>query len=86
MFINENIFIKAKKNYHKYYFIFFIFIILEISLFHSYYTLKNYIILNSNNYRAGSFAFNANGDMIIEYSYNNSRLFYGLKKKWKRIF
>ena len=35
---------------------------------------------NSQHYRAGSFAFNSDGDMIIEYSYNNYRLFFGLKK------
>ena len=41
---------------------------------------------NSQHYRSGRFAFNSNGDMIIEYSYNNYRLFFGLKKSGKYFF
>ena len=37
-------------------------------------------------YRAGHFALNSKGDMIIEYSYNQYRLFYGLTKKGKYYF
>ena len=31
-------------------------------------------------YRSGHFAINTKGDLIIEYSYEQFRLFYGLKK------
>ena len=41
---------------------------------------------NSQHYRAGRFSFNSNGDMIIEYSYNNYRLFLGLKKVENTFF
>jgi len=41
---------------------------------------------NSHEYRAGHFAFDTNGNMIIEYSKNNYRLFYGLKKDGKYYF
>ena len=37
-------------------------------------------------YRAGHFALNKNGDMIIEYSYNESRLFYGISKNGRPYF
>jgi hypothetical protein len=37
-------------------------------------------------YRAGHFATNTNGDMIIEYSFESFRLFYGLKKDGKYFF
>ena len=47
---------------------------------------QNIIIFNSTHYRAGHSAFNSNGDMIIEYSYQNERLFYGLKKNGKHYF
>ena len=46
----------------------------------------NIIVFNSHEYRAGHFAFNSNGDMIIEYSKDNYRLFYGLKKNGKYFF
>ena len=42
--------------------------------------------MNSKKYRAGPFAFNSNGDMIVEYSVDNSRLFYGLKSNGKYYF
>ena len=48
--------------------------------------LNNILVFDSKHYRAGHFAFNSNGDMIIEYSNNNSRLFYGLKKNGKFFF
>ena len=38
-----------------------------------------YFEQENRNYSAGHFAVNKNGDMIIEYSYNQYRLFYGLK-------
>ena len=37
-------------------------------------------------YRAGQFAMNQNGDMIKEYSFNSSRIFYGLKKDGKLYY
>ena len=37
-------------------------------------------------YRAGHFATNSKGDMIIEYSYNQYRLFYGLKKDGREYY
>ena len=42
----------------------------------------------SHEYRAGNFAFDANGNMIIEYSNDkdNYRLFYGLRKDGKYFF
>lgn len=48
--------------------------------------LNSLLVFNSKNYRSGHFAFNSNGDMIIEYSNSNSRLFYGLKKNGKFFF
>ena len=35
---------------------------------------------NKTHYRAGAFAINKDGDLVIEYSYKDKRLFYGLKK------
>ena len=46
----------------------------------------HFIEFNSKNYIGGWFAFNLNGDMIIEYSYNKYRLFYGLKQNGKSYF
>ena len=37
-------------------------------------------------YRAGHFATNTNGDMIIEYSFESFRLFYGLKKDGREYY
>ena len=37
-------------------------------------------------YRAGHFAINTKGDLIVEYSSNQYRLFYGLKKNGKFFF
>ena len=48
--------------------------------------LNNILVFDSKHYRAGHFAFNKNGDMVIEYSYSNYRLFYGLKKNVKEYF
>ena len=42
--------------------------------------------LENKYYRAGHFATNKNGDMVIEYSFDNYRLFYGLKKDGKKFF
>ena len=48
--------------------------------------LNNVIIFNSKKFRSGNFAINNNGDMIIEYSYNETRLFYGLKQNGRFFF
>ena len=45
-----------------------------------------YFDFENRAYRAGSFATNEKGDMIIEYSYEQYRLFYGLKKNGKNYF
>ena len=45
-----------------------------------------YFNQKNKDYRAGHFAMNSKGDMIIEYSFNQYRLFYGLKKEWKKLF
>ena len=50
------------------------------------YYCSDIIVFNSKNYRAGHFAFNSQGDMIIEYSKNKDRLFYGLKSDGKYYF
>ena len=42
--------------------------------------------LEEKYYRAGHFAMNTKGDMIIEYSYLQYRLFYGLKKDGKLYY
>ena len=50
---------------------------------------NNILIFNNKKYRAGHFAENKNGDMIIEYSDDlpgKSRLFYGLKKNGNYYF
>ena len=47
---------------------------------------KNILIFNSSHYISGHAAFTSNGDMIIDYSYENKRLFYGLKKNGKNYF
>ena len=43
-------------------------------------------IFNIEYYRSGHFAINKNGDMIVEYSFNSSRLFYGLKNDGKLYY
>jgi hypothetical protein len=48
--------------------------------------LNNILIFDQYNFRAGNFAINDDGDMIIEYSENNQRLFYGLKKDGSYLF
>jgi len=45
-----------------------------------------YFARDDKYYRAGHFALNTKGDMIIEYSYNEYRLFYGLQKDGKYYF
>ena len=64
---------------------FYIFYILILPIF---ICQSSIIVFNSSHYRSGRFAFNSNGDMIIEYSYehNNNRLFYGLNKNGKYYF
>ena len=75
---------KIKENNNYFNFVIFIFLITISSL--NSIELNNIIVINSRHYRAGSFAFNSNGDMVIEYSYQNFRLFYGLKKNGKGYF
>ena len=45
-----------------------------------------YFARENKNYTAGHFAMNSKGDMIIEYSFEQYRLFYGLKKNGKNYF
>lgn len=44
------------------------------------------LLFNNKNYRAGHFAINAKGDMIVEYSHDHSRLFFGFKKNGRYFF
>ena len=46
----------------------------------------NMEIFDEKNYMKGQFAINSKGDMIIEYSIEGSRLFYGIKKNGKGFF
>ena len=57
-----------------------------IQIFLSICANKNILIFNSSHYISGHSAFTSNGDMIIEYTYENKRLFYGLKKNGKNYF
>ena len=41
---------------------------------------------NDKSYTKGQFAVNSKGDIIIEYSIEGSRLFYGIKKNGKGFF
>ena len=47
---------------------------------------QNILVFNSTNYRAGHSAFSSSGDLIIEYSYQKQRLFFGLKNNGKHYF
>ena len=47
---------------------------------------NNIFIFSGKTYRAGSFAKNKEGDVIIEYSTGESRLFFGLKKNGEFYF
>ena len=47
---------------------------------------NNLIIFNDKKYRAGEFAKNKNGDIVIEYSCQLSRLFYGIKQNGDSFF
>ena len=65
------------------YFIFFsIIFFISIKLSNS----SNIIVFNSDNYISGHIAINSKGDMLIEYSVNGKRLFYGLKQNGKYFF
>ena len=44
------------------------------------------IFFNNKNYRAGHFSLNNKGDMVVEYSDDRSRLFYGFKKNGRHFF
>ena len=48
--------------------------------------VKLIIEFSHNNLRAGKFAVNSKGDLVIEYSRNNHRLFFGLKKDGNYFF
>ena len=48
--------------------------------------LNNIFIFNDKNYRYGSIVINDNGDLIIEYSYSKTRIFFGLKKNGDYYF
>ena len=61
-------------------FLYILFILLDIS------NCSEIIIFNSKKFRSGHFAFNSNGDMVIEYSIDKDRLFYGLKANGKYYF
>ena len=41
---------------------------------------NNILFINTSSYRAGHFAKNKNGELIVEYSNTEQRLFYGLNK------
>ena len=69
---------------NSYVFLFFIFLILyEIPFTYSEASILEF---DAYNYRAGHFAVNSKGDMVIEYSRNNHRLFFGLKKDGNLFF
>ena len=61
-------------------FLYILFILLDI------YNCSEIIIFNSKKFRSGHFAFNSDGDMVIEYSIDKDRLFYGLKANGKYYF
>ena len=77
-------FINQIRKFNKYNFM----ILAFIFLIQIPYINSNFKILEfkSHEYRAGHFAFDSNGNMIIEYSKDNYRLFYGLKKDGKYFF
>ena len=76
--------IRIIDSFHFIYLYLYLFLI-SISLSYSN-ILNNILVFDSKHYRAGHFAFTKNGDMVIEYSYNNYRLFYGLKRNGKEYF
>ena len=58
-----------------------------ISLTYCLQNLNGMIVFNaSSHYRAGNFAINKNNDMLIEYSYQDKRLFYGMKQNGRYYF
>ena len=98
--MNNNIFKFQKKIDRKisiiYQFFFIFYFTIKIKIFHcnsckTENTLGNTecfnnIIIFRKNYRAGCFAKTRNGDMVIEFSYSYSRLFYGLKANGENFF
>ena len=79
--------IENKIHAFKYKFIFYIYFMTFVPLFYSEQSLDKIIVFNpDSHYRAGNFAINKNNDMIIEYSYQNKRLFYGLKQNGRYFF
>ena len=54
--------------------------IINIYYSNSQFALNNILVFNRINFRGGNFATNKNGDLVIEYSCRNIRLFYGFKK------
>jgi len=78
---------KPKKNLISKYFNITIFVfMIKIPIFYFDNNINNIITFDNKHYRAGNFALNSNGDMIVEYSYNNWRLFYGLKENGRYYF
>ena len=69
----------------KYFQLFNIFIFIQI-ISYSTLQLNNIIYFKETHYRAGYFATNKNGDIVIEYSYSNRRLFFGFKKDGSYFF
>ena len=69
---------------HPYIFLFLILLIYNKILLVN--CVKLIIEFSHNNLRAGKFAVNSRGDLVIEYSRNNHRLFFGLKKDGNYFF
>ena len=77
---------KKQKNFYELIFIKFAFFISLFKIYSNFTSNFTFIEFISKNYRAGAFAFNSNKDMVIEYSYGDYRLFFGLKKNGKPFF
>ena len=82
-----SILFKPKRNFISIYFNIIIFLfVIKIPILYADNNINNLIIIDKKHYRAGNFAINSNGDMIVEYSYQNWRLFYGLKENSRYYF
>ena len=64
----------------------FLLICLILSKFSFVYSEASILEFAAYHYRAGHFAFDSHGNMVIEYSRNNHRLFFGLKKDGNVFF
>ena len=79
--------IQKKNTFFNFRFICFFYFLFFLSLSQSEVPLNAIIVINpDSHYRAGNFAINKNNDMIIEYSYQDKRLFYGLKQNGRYFF